>query len=65
MAENSTYTPAKVWQWNKKNGGQFANINRPTAGATHDRAPGRATANTSARPGYLNGSRLRERDGAR
>jgi len=37
MAENSTYTPAKVWQWNKKNGGRFANINRPTAGATHDK----------------------------
>ncbi len=37
MAENSTYTPPKVWQWNKKNGGRFANINRPTAGATHDK----------------------------
>jgi GST-like protein len=37
MGENSTYTPPKVWQWNKKNGGRFANINRPTAGATHDK----------------------------
>jgi GST-like protein len=37
MAENNTYTPPKVWQWNKKNGGRFANINRPTAGATHDK----------------------------
>jgi len=37
MAENSTYTPPKVWQWNKANGGRFANINRPTAGATHDK----------------------------
>ncbi len=37
MAENSTYTPPQVWQWNKKNGGRFANINRPTAGATHDK----------------------------
>lgn len=37
MAENTTYTPPKVWQWNKKNGGRFANINRPTAGATHEK----------------------------
>ena len=33
----SEYTPAKVWEWNKDNGGRFANINRPTAGATHDK----------------------------
>ncbi|KJS14237.1 MAG: S-transferase [Hoeflea sp. BRH_c9] len=26
------YQPAKVWEWNKANGGQFSNINRPTAG---------------------------------
>jgi GSH-dependent disulfide-bond oxidoreductase len=32
-----TYTPPKVWAWNKANGGQFANINRPVAGATHDK----------------------------
>ncbi|MEC7815690.1 MAG: glutathione-dependent disulfide-bond oxidoreductase [Pseudomonadota bacterium] len=32
-----TYTPPKVWTWNPGNGGQFANINRPTAGATHDK----------------------------
>jgi GST-like protein len=37
MAENSTYTPPKVWQWEKGNGGRFANINRPIAGATHDK----------------------------
>ena len=30
------YAPPKVWTWNKANGGQFANINRPVAGATHD-----------------------------
>jgi GST-like protein len=29
----ATYVPPKVWQWNKPNGGAFANINRPTAGA--------------------------------
>ena len=31
------YTPPKVWAWNKENGGRFANINRPIAGATHDK----------------------------
>ena len=31
------YTPPKVWTWNKDNGGRFASINRPTAGATHDK----------------------------
>jgi len=30
------YTPPKVWEWNKANGGRFANINRPIAGATHE-----------------------------
>ena len=33
-----TYTPPKVWQWDKGNGGKFANINRPVAGATHEKA---------------------------
>jgi GSH-dependent disulfide-bond oxidoreductase len=33
----SDYEPAKIWEWNKENGGQFANINRPIAGATHDK----------------------------
>ena len=33
----SEYTPANVWEWNTENGGQFANINRPVAGATHDK----------------------------
>ena len=37
MAENSTYTPPKVWQWNTASGGRFANINRPIAGATHEK----------------------------
>jgi len=34
---DSSYTPPQVWTWNKANGGQFANINRPVAGATHDK----------------------------
>ena len=33
----SSYEPAKVWQWDNENGGQFASINRPTAGPTHDK----------------------------
>ena len=32
-----TYTPPKVWKWEPGNGGRFANINRPIAGATHDK----------------------------
>jgi GST-like protein len=32
------YEPPKVWAWNKDSGGRFANINRPIAGATHDKA---------------------------
>ena len=34
---SSPYTPPRVWTWNQANGGQFANINRPIAGATHDK----------------------------
>ena len=37
MSDTAEYTPPKVWVWNKDNGGRFANINRPTAGATHDK----------------------------
>jgi GST-like protein len=32
-----TYTPPKVWTWDQESGGQFASINRPIAGATHDK----------------------------
>ncbi|MBW3095952.1 glutathione-dependent disulfide-bond oxidoreductase [Pseudohoeflea coraliihabitans] len=32
-----TYTPPKVWKWDKESGGRFANINRPIAGPTHDK----------------------------
>lgn len=34
---DSTYTPPKVWTWEQESGGQFASINRPVAGATHDK----------------------------
>jgi GST-like protein len=36
MSDDQEYTPPKVWVWNKPNGGQFASINRPTAGPTHE-----------------------------
>jgi GST-like protein len=38
MTEPTDYTPPKVWTWNKDNGGRFANINRPIAGPTHEKA---------------------------
>ena len=34
---NDTYTPPEVWTWDAENGGEFASINRPIAGATHDK----------------------------
>ncbi|MDO6683492.1 MULTISPECIES: glutathione-dependent disulfide-bond oxidoreductase [unclassified Oceanobacter] len=34
---DTTYTPPNVWTWEPGNGGKFANINRPVAGATHDK----------------------------
>ncbi|MBY3209952.1 MULTISPECIES: glutathione-dependent disulfide-bond oxidoreductase [Rhizobium] len=37
MSGSSDYTPPKVWTWNKANGGQFASINRPIAGPTHEK----------------------------
>lgn len=38
MQDMPDYTPPKVWTWDSENGGKFANINRPVAGATHDKA---------------------------
>lgn len=35
---DDTYTPPRVWKWDKESGGKFANINRPIAGLTHDKA---------------------------
>ena len=39
MTDTPEYTPPKVWTWNKPNSvmGRFANINRPTAGAQHEK----------------------------
>ena len=32
-----TYIPPETWTWDSESGGQFANINRPIAGPTHDK----------------------------
>jgi len=37
MSENNEYIPPKVWTWDNESGGKFASINRPIAGATHDK----------------------------
>lgn len=38
MTNQSEYVPPKIWTWDKDSGGRFANINRPIAGPTHDKA---------------------------
>lgn len=37
MSEEAAYTPPDVWTWEQPNGGNFASINRPIAGPTHDK----------------------------
>src|SRR3978361_1963040 len=37
MTDSTDYVPPKIWVWNKASGGRFANINRPIAGATHEK----------------------------
>ena len=37
MTGTTKYTPPKVWTWEKPNGGQFANVNRPTAGSREEK----------------------------
>jgi GST-like protein len=37
MPDTSCYTPPKIWQWDSESGGTWAKINRPIAGATHDK----------------------------
>jgi GST-like protein len=37
MSSDTVYTPPKVWSWDQESGGKFASINRPVAGATHDK----------------------------
>lgn len=38
MNSQDEYVPPEVWSWERENGGHFAQINRPTAGATHEQA---------------------------
>jgi GST-like protein len=38
MSDSNNYVLPQVWTWDKSNGGQFASINRPIAGATHEQA---------------------------
>ena len=37
MSTSPEYVPPKVWTWTQGSGGRFANINRPIAGATHEK----------------------------
>ncbi|MDG2079500.1 MAG: glutathione S-transferase N-terminal domain-containing protein, partial [Pseudomonadales bacterium] len=37
MSTHKPYVPPKVWTWNTENGGRFADINRPTAGAVQEK----------------------------
>lgn len=37
MTDSTPYSPPEVWLWDNQNGGKFANINRPIAGATHNK----------------------------
>jgi GST-like protein len=37
MTDAPSYTPPKIWIWDKQNGGAFAHINRPIAGPTHEK----------------------------
>jgi len=37
MTDTPEYTPPNVWTWTKPSGGRFENINRPIAGATHEK----------------------------
>jgi GST-like protein len=37
MPSTDTYNPPKVWKWVSESGGKFASINKPTAGAQHEK----------------------------
>ena len=36
MSKNNQYEPPRVWTWDAESGGQWASINRPIAGPTHE-----------------------------
>lgn len=37
MTKSDDYVPPKIWTWDQPSGGQFASINRPVAGPTHEK----------------------------
>lgn len=37
MSDENSYIPPKIWQWDTSNGGNWASINRPISGSTHDK----------------------------
>lgn len=37
MSDTPAYTPPKVWKWNTESEHRFSKMNRPTAGATHEK----------------------------
>ncbi len=37
MSKADEYTPPEVWRWDQESGGEFAHINRPEAGPTHQK----------------------------
>lgn len=37
MSDTPSYTPPRVWRWNKPSGGNWESINRPVAGPMHDK----------------------------
>jgi GSH-dependent disulfide-bond oxidoreductase len=37
MNDGTPYLPPKVWHWERESESWFANVNRPVAGATHDK----------------------------
>ena len=37
MSTETKYVPPKVWTWDSESGGRWAKINRPIAGATHEK----------------------------
>ena len=38
MRDESSYIPPKVWQWDTSSGGNWAKINRPISGPTHEKS---------------------------
>jgi len=36
MSDTNNYEPPKIWTWDAQNGGDWAEINRPIAGPTHE-----------------------------